>query len=163
MSDYSTEIVNIEKPEETNVILGQSHFIKSVEDIYEAAANAGGGIRFGLAFCEASGPRLVRSAGNDEQLTELAERNAAAIGAGHCFVLLMEDGFPISILNALKTVPEVCSIYCATANPVQVLVAVTDQGRGILGVIDGAPPVGVEKEEDVQTRKEFLRTIGYKT
>lgn len=162
MPDISMEIVSIDKPEETNVIVGQSHFIKTVEDLYEAAANAGGGIRFGLAFCEASGPRLVRHAGNDEDLTELAQTNALAIGAGHCFVLFMEEGFPINILNNIKTVPEVCNIFCATANPVQVLVAKTDQGRGILGVIDGEPPLGIEDDGDIQARKQFLRTIGYK-
>ncbi len=162
MPDIAMEIVSIDKPEETNVIVGQSHFIKTVEDLYEAAANAGGGIRFGLAFCEASGPRLVRHAGNDEDLTELAQKNAMAIGAGHCFVLFMEEGFPINILNNIKTVPEVCNIFCATANPVQVLVAKTDQGRGILGVIDGEPPVGIEDDGDIQARKQFLRTIGYK-
>ncbi len=161
--DFSTEIVSIQKPEETNLILGHSHFIKTVEDLYEATADAGGGIRFGLAFCEASGPQLVRCAGNDEPLIELAQKNALAIGAGHCFVLFMEDGFPINILNNLKAVPEVCSIYCASANPVQVIVAETGQGRGILGVIDGGPPLGIETEEDVQERKQFLRTIGYKT
>ncbi len=163
MADISLQMVSVDKPEETNVILGQSHFIKTVEDLYEATANAGGGIRFGLAFCEASGPRLIRHAGNDDDLTELAQKNAMAIGAGHCFVLFMEEGFPINILNNIKAVPEVCSIFCATANPVQVIIAETEQGRGILGVVDGGSPLGIEDDGDIQARKQFLRTIGYKT
>lgn len=157
------ELVNIEKPEETNLILGQSHFIKTVEDLYEAVTNAGGGIRFGLAFCEASGPRLIRHAGNDQALIHLAVENAEAVGAGHCFILFMEDGFPINVLNNIKGVPEVCGIFCATANPVQVIVGESEQGRGILGVIDGGSPLGVEDDADICERKKLLRTIGYKT
>lgn len=156
------EVVNIEKPENMNMILGQSHFIKSVEDLYEAMANAGGGIKFGIAFLEASGPRLVRSAGNDGELVELAENNALALGTGHAFIIFMEAGFPINVLNNIKMVPEVVNIFCATANPVQVVVAETEQSRGIMGVIDGGPPEGVEGPDDIQARKSFLRQIGYK-
>ena len=156
------EVVNIDKPENLNMILGQSHFIKSVEDLYEAMANAGGAIKFGIAFLEASGPRLVRSAGNDDKLVELAVNNALAIGTGHAFIILMENGFPINVLNNIKMVPEVVNIFCATANPVQVIVAETGQGRGIMGVIDGGSPKGVEGPDDIQTRKSFLRQIGYK-
>ncbi len=162
MAEFDLELVTVDKPEEMNMILGQSHFIKTVEDIYEAVSNVGGGIRFGLAFCEASGPRLVRHTGNDEELIQLAVDNAQKLGAGHCFVLFMQDGFPINILNNIKTVPEVCCIYCATANPVQVLIAETQQGRGIVGVIDGGSPQGVEDTEDVKDRKELLRQLGYK-
>lgn len=156
------EAVRLEKPEGANVILGQAHFIKSVEDLYEAMANAGGGIRFAVAFNEASGPCLVRWAGNDDRLIELARKNALAIGAGHLFVILMEHGYPINVLNAIKQVPEVCRVFCATANPVQVLVATTDQGRGVVGVVDGFPPKGVEGEKEIAERKELLRRIGYK-
>ncbi len=163
MPDYKLDIVQIKKPEEMNMILGQSHFIKTVEDIYEAVANVGGGIEFGLAFCEASGPRLVRHTGNDEELVDLAVQNAHNIGAGHCFILLMENGFPINILNNIKSVPEVCEIFCATANPVQVLVAETEQGRGIAGVIDGSSPQGTETDEDIEERKQLLRQLNYKS
>jgi len=156
------EIVAIEKPENLNIIIGQSHFIKSVEDLYEAMANAGGGIRFGIAFLEASGPCLVRSAGNDEKLTELARKNALKLGTGHAFIIFMENGFPINVLNNIKMVPEVCGIYCATANPVEVIVAKTALGRGIMGVIDGNPPKAIEGPDDVNTRYSFLRKIGYK-
>ncbi|QUL99666.1 MAG: adenosine-specific kinase [Candidatus Fermentithermobacillus carboniphilus] len=156
------EVVAIEKPENLNVIIGQSHFIKSVEDLYEAMANAGGGIKFGIAFLEASGPCLVRFAGNDERLIELAKKNALALGTGHAFIIFMENGFPINVLNNIKAVPEVCRIFCATANPVQVVVAKTDQGRGIVGIIDGNPPKGIEGPEDISTRHSFLRKIGYK-
>ncbi len=156
------EAVSLEKPEGANVILGQAHFIKSVEDLYEAMVNAGGGIRFAVAFNEASGPCLVRWAGNDDRLIELARKNALAIGAGHLFVILMEQGYPINVLNAIKQVPEVCRVFCATANPVQVLVAITDQGRGVVGVVDGFPPKGVEGEKEIAERKELLRRIGYK-
>ncbi|HAF67028.1 MAG: adenosine-specific kinase [Bacillota bacterium] len=156
------EIVNIQNPDNLNMILGQSHFIKSVEDLYEAMANAGGGIKFGIAFLEASGPRLVRSAGNDDKLVELAVNNALALGTGHAFIIFMENGFPINVLNNIKMVPEVVNIFCATANPVQVIVADTEQGRGIMGVIDGGSPLGVEGPEDIQARKDFLRKIGYK-
>lgn len=156
-------LVTIEKPEPVNLILGQTHFIKSVEDIYEALVGAVPGIRFGLAFCEASGACLVRSAGNDEALQALAERNALAIAAGHSFIVFLGEGcYPINVLNAIKAVPEVCRIYCATANPTQVIVAESDQGRGILGVIDGFAPKGVEGPEDIAWRKDLLRTIGYK-
>jgi adenosine/AMP kinase len=156
------EVVNIEKPENLNMILGQSHFIKSVEDLYEAMANAGGGIKFGIAFLEASGPRLVRFAGNDETLVELAKNNALALGTGHAFIVFMENGFPINVLNNIKMVPEVVNIFCASANPVQVIVAETEQGRGIMGVIDGGTPQGVEGPDDIKARKSFLRQIGYK-
>ncbi len=155
--------VTIEKPDELNVILGMSHFIKTVEDIHEALVNTVPGIKFGLAFCEASGPRLVRWTGTDPELIELAQQNAQAIGAGHSFVLFLGQGFyPVNVLNAIKMVPEVCRIFCATANPVQVMVAETAQGRGILGVVDGFSPLGVEGEEEIRKRKELLRAIGYK-
>jgi len=156
------KVVEIEKPEEMNMILGQSHFIKTVEDLHEAIVSTNPGMKFGIAFCESSGPALVRFSGNDEQLTDLAKQNARKLGAGHSFLILMEGGFPINILNTIKTVPEVCRIFCATANPVQVIVAETEQGRGILGVIDGIHTKGIETEEDIQVRKEFLRKIGYK-
>jgi len=155
--------VRIDKPEATNFILGQTHFIKSVEDIHEALVGAVPGIKFGLAFCEASGKRLVRTSGTDAAMIALAERNALALAAGHSFIVFLGDGFyPVNVLNALKMVPEVCRIFCATANPVEVVVAETDQGRGLLGVIDGFPPKGVEGEEDVKWRKDLLRQIGYK-
>lgn len=156
------EVVPIDKPQDLNVIIGQSHFIKSVEDLHEAMTNAGGGIKFGIAFLEASGPCLVRSTGNDEKLTELARKNALKLGTGHAFIIFMENGFPINVLNNIKMVPEVCNIYCATANPVEVVVAKTALGRGIMGVIDGSPPKGVEGPDDVKTRHSFLRKIGYK-
>jgi adenosine/AMP kinase len=156
-------VVAVEKPEATNFVLGQTHFIKSVEDIHEAMVNSVPGIKFGLAFCEASGACLVRSSGTDQALIELARSNALAIGAGHSFILFLGDGyFPVNVLNALKSVPEVCRVFCATANPTQVVVAETEQGRGILGVIDGLSPKGVEGDDDVAWRKEFLRRIGYK-
>ena len=155
--------VNIDKPEETNFILGQSHFIKTVEDIYEALITTVPGIKFGLAFCESSGKCLVRWEGTDPGLTELAKKNALAIGAGHSFIIILGDGFfPVNILNTVKLVPEVCRIFCATANPTQVIVADTGDGRGILGVVDGLKPKGVEGEEDIAWRKGFLRRIGYK-
>lgn len=155
--------VKIDKPEEVNVILGQSHFIKTVEDVHEALVGAVPGIRFGLAFCEASGACLVRASGTDEAMQELACRNALAISAGHSFIVFLADGFyPVNVLNALKQVPEVCRIFCASANPVEVLIAETEQGRGILGVVDGQPPKGVEQEADVAWRKGLLRQIGYK-
>jgi len=156
--------VSIEKPIDTNFILGQSHFIKTVEDIHEILVTSVAGIRFGLAFCEASGKCLIRSSGSDPALVELAEKNALAIGAGHSFILFLGDGFfPINVLNNLKMVPEVCRIFCATANPCQVILAESEQGRGILGVIDGLAPQGIEAEADVIWRKEFLRMIGYKS
>ena len=152
----------VNKPTDMNLIVGQAHFIKTVEDIHEALAGVGPHLRFGVAFCEASGPCLVRRSGNDDHLVELAVRNVETIGAGHSFVVLLEGGYPVSVLNALKQVPEVCGIYCATANPVEILVAETVLGRGIVGVVDGMPPAGVETETDVAERKQLLRTIGYK-
>lgn len=154
--------VKIDKPEDSNVILGQSHFIKTVEDLHEALVNSVPGIRFGLAFCEASGPCLVRASGTDAELKKLAEDNALAIAAGHTFIVIMEEAFPLNVLGAIKTVPEVCLIFCATSNPVEVLIAETGQGRGVLGVIDGFKPQGVETEDDAADRKQFLRKIGYK-
>ncbi len=154
--------VKIENPDGLNLILGQTHFIKSVEDLHEALVTTVPGIKFGLAFNEASGPCLVRKTGTDEKLIDLAVRNAQAIGAGHMFIVFLDGAFPINVLNRIKDVPEVCRIFCATANPVEVIVAQTDQGRGVLGVIDGNSPKGVETDADIQTRKEFLRKIGYK-
>jgi len=157
------KVVKIEKPDEVNIILGMSHFIKTVEDIYEALVTAVPGIKFGLAFCESSGPALVRYAGTDEEMIELAKKNALALSAGHSFIICLAPGFyPINVLNAVKMVPEVCRIFCATANPVEVIIAETEQGRGILGVVDGLKSKGVETEEDIKVRKEFLRKIGYK-
>jgi adenosine/AMP kinase len=157
------QVIQIEKPEPINFILGQSHFVKTVEDIHEAMVNTVPGIKFGLAFCEASGKCLLRFTGNDEAMIELAKKNALAIGAGHSFILFLGDGFfPINVLNTVKNVPEVARIFCATANPTQVLVAETEQGRGIMGVIDGFSPKGVEDEEGKTWRKNFLRMIGYK-
>jgi hypothetical protein len=155
--------VRIEKPEPINFILGQSHFIKTIEDLHEALVSAVPGIKFGAAFCEASGKCLVRWSGTDETMIELARKNALAIGAGHSFIIFLADGFfPINVLNAVKAVPEVARVYCATANPTEVLVAQTEQGRGILGVVDGESPKGIEAEEDIAWRKGFLRKIGYK-
>ncbi len=157
------QTVKIEKPEEINFILGQSHFIKTVEDMHEALVGTVPGISFGLAFCEASGKCLVRWSGTDETMIELAKKNAQAIGAGHSFILFLGEGFyPLNILNAIKNLPEVARIFCATANPTEVLVAQTEQGRGILGVVDGFSPQGVEDEEGISWRKNFLRMIGYK-
>ena len=157
------QTVKIEKPEAINFILGQSHFIKTVEDIHEALVGAVPGIQFGLAFCEASGKCLIRWSGTDEAMTELARQNAQAIGAGHSFILFLGDGFfPVNVLNTIKAIPEVARIFCATANPTEVLVAQTEQGRGILGVVDGFPPNGIEGPEDQAWRKSFLRQIGYK-
>jgi len=155
--------IQIEKPEPINFILGQTHFIKSVEDIHEALVGAVPGIKFGLAFCEASGKCLVRWSGTEPAMIELARKNALAIGAGHSFILFLGEGFfPVNVLNAVKMVPEVCRIFCASANPTQVLIAETTQGRGIVGVVDGLPPKGVEAEPDIEWRKKFLRQIGYK-
>ncbi|MDH4564686.1 adenosine-specific kinase [Pseudomonas sp. BN411] len=155
--------VSIDKPESINFIFGQTHFIKSVEDIHETLVGAVPGIRFGLAFCEASGSCLVRCSGTDDAMLELASSNALAIGAGHSFIIFLGEGFyPVNVLNSLKLVPEVCRIYCATANPTQVILAETDQGRGVLGVVDGFSPRGVEGEEDIAWRKGLLRQIGYK-
>ena len=155
--------VNIDKPEAVNFILGQTHFIKTVEDVHEALVGAVPGIKFGLAFCEASGKCLLRCSGTDAAMLELARKNALALGAGHSFIVFLGEGyFPVNVLNALKLVPEVCRIFCATANPTEVVIAQTQQGRGILGVVDGASPLGVEAEADVTWRKGFLRQIGYK-
>lgn len=157
-----TEVLDIENPESLNLILGQTHFIKSVEDLYEILVTAVPGIKFGLAFCEASGDRLIRKEGTDPKLVDLATRNARKIGAGHSFIIFLRDCFPINVLNQIKNCPEVCRIFCATANPLQVLVAETEKGRGILGVIDGETPLGVEDEKETRDRQEFLTKIGYK-
>lgn len=154
--------VTIDKPADVNCILGQSHFIKTVEDIHEALVTAVPKIKFGLAFCESSGPALVRWSGTDPEMIELAKKNALALSAGHSFIILLKDCYPINVLNVIKNVPEVCTIYCATANPVEVIIAETAQGRGILGVIDGVKTKGIEGEKEIQERKEFLRKIGYK-
>jgi uncharacterized protein len=156
------KIVKIEKPTDTNFILGQSHFIKTVEDIYEAIVSTNPNMKFGLAFCESSGPALARFVGNDQKLIDMAKINAMNIAAGHSFILFMENGFPVNILNTIKMVPEVCNIYCATSNPVEVIIAETEQGRGILGVIDGLKTKGIETEDDIKFRKDLLRKIGYK-
>jgi len=156
------KLIEIKKPEDVNLILGQSHFIKSVEDIYEALVNNAPGIKFGLAFAESSGACKVRIEGNDEELKGLAADNCLAIGAGHSFIILMRNAFPINVLNAVKSIPEVCNIYCATANPLKVVVLDNAQGCGILGVIDGLKPKGIENDADIIWRKEFLRKIGYK-
>ncbi len=154
--------VKIQKPDEVNFILGQSHFIKTVEDLHEALVTAVPRLKFGLAFCESSWPALVRWSGTDPEMVELAKQNAFALSAGHCFIVFLRDAFPINVLNAVKSVPEVCGIYCATANPVEVVLAETDQGRGILGVIDGLKSKGVEGEAEIAERKELLRRFGYK-
>jgi len=156
------KIVKIEAPKECNLILGTSHFIKSVEDLHEAMVNSASGISLGIGFCESSGPCLVRGSGNDEGLVKQAVDSALAVGAGHSFVIFLKNAYPINVLNAVKSVPEVCTIHCATANPVEVIVAETEQGRGILGVVDGFKPKGVETEKDIADRKSFLRKIGYK-
>jgi len=156
------KLIQIENPEELNLILGMSHFIKTVEDLHEALVTAVPNIKFGLAFCEASGPRLVRFSGTDQALTSLAQKNALNIGAGHSFIIIMKDVFPINILKTVLQVPEVCHVFCATANPVQIVVAESEQGRGIMGVIDGSSPLGIESEADIAHRKSFLRKIGYK-
>ena len=156
------KVVKLEYPEEVNIILGQSHFIKTAEDLYEIMVSSVPGVKFGLAFNEASSVCLIRAEGNDHKLKSLAISNIREIGAGHAFIIIMENAFPINVLNAIKQCPEVCRIFCATANPVEVIVAETEQGRGILGVIDGFSPKGVEKEEDIEIRKRFLRTINYK-
>lgn len=156
------EIVPLPQREGVNVIVGQSHFIKTVEDLHEAIVGVGAGIRFGVAFCEASGARLVRCTGNDHELTRWAAADAESIGAGHSFVVLLRDGFPVNVLNPIKAIPEVCTVFCASANPIQLIVAVTDLGRGIVAVIDGQPPVGVETDADRRDRHALLRSIGYK-
>lgn len=162
MASIELHAVAVDKPDDLNVIIGQSHFIKTVEDLHEAMVGTSPHLQFGIAFCEASGPRLVRRSGNDDELVELATRAALAIGAGHSFVVFLRNGFPVNVLNQIKQVPEVCRVFCATANAVQVLVAATDAGRGIIGVIDGEPPLGVETPGDVADRKALLRVIGYK-
>jgi hypothetical protein len=154
--------VSIEKPADMNFILGQSHFIKTVEDLYEAIVQTAPQMKFGIGFCESSGPALVRFAGNDPPLIELAQKNALALSCGHTFIIFMQGGFPINVLNTVKSVPEVCQVFCATANAVEVIVAESEQGRGILGVIDGVKTCGIETDADIQFRKEFLRKIGYK-
>lgn len=156
------KIVDIDTPKDCNVIIGQAHFIKSVEDLYETLAESGTALKFGIAFCESSGKRLVRSDGNDEELKMAAEAEALKMGAGHVFIILLRSGYPINVLNRIKNVSEVCSIYAATANPIQVVIAETDKGRGVVGVIDGSTPLGIENEEDKKERTEFLRKIGYK-
>jgi adenosine/AMP kinase len=162
-TEITLKVVAIEKSDEMNFILGQTHFIKSVEDIHEAMVNAVPGAKFGLAFCEASGPCLVRASGTDDALVELAAKNALALSAGHSFIIMLGEGlFPVNFLNAVKAVPEVCRIFCATANPTQVILAETEQGHSILGVVDGFLTKGLETEEDVKKRKDFLRMIGYK-
>jgi len=157
-----TRVVKIEKPDEANIILGQSHFIKTAEDIYEALVNSVPGIKFGIAFCESSGPCLVRSEGTDEGLKKFAEKNALNLSCGHSFIVILQNAYPVNVLKAIKDVPEVCSIYCATANNVEVIIGETPQGRGILGVVDGLKTKGVETEKDKRARKDFLRKIGYK-
>ncbi len=156
------EVVPITKPDDLNVIVGQAHFVKTVDDLHEALVGISPHLKFGVAFCEASGPRLVRRSGNDDVLVDLAVRGALDIGAGHSFVIMLDHGFPLNVLNAVKAVPEVCGIVAATANPLQVVVAVTDLGRGVVGVIDGGSPLGVETPDDVADRRELLRVIGYK-
>ena len=156
------KIVKIKKPDDVNIILGQSHFIKTVEDLYETLVASAPSIKFGFAFCESSGACKVRSEGNSQELKQLAEAGANEIGAGHSFLICMKEAYPINVLNAIKNIPEVCSIFCATANPVDVIIAETDSGRGILGVIDGLKPKGIENKEDIAWRKDLLRKIGYK-
>ena len=157
-----TKVVKIEMPKDANVIIGQAHFVKTVEDIYEALVNSVPNIKFGVGFCEASGPCLVRCEGNDDGLKKIAAKNALDIGAGHSFIVIMQNAYPINVLKAIKDVPEVCSIYCATANNVEIIVSETEQGKGILGVVDGSAPKGTENEEEAGKRKELLRKIGYK-
>uniref|UniRef100_A0A7V3ZUD7 Adenosine monophosphate-protein transferase n=1 Tax=candidate division WOR-3 bacterium TaxID=2052148 RepID=A0A7V3ZUD7_UNCW3 len=156
------KIIEVKKPAEVNVILGQSHFIKTIEDLYEVIVSTNPQAKFGIAFCESSGPCLVRSEGNDEDLKKLAIENALNIGAGHSFIIFLKDAYPINILNGIKQVCEVCNLYAATANPLKVIIVDDGEGRGILGVIDGFKPKGVEKEEDIEKRKKFLREIKYK-
>ncbi|MEA5534441.1 adenosine-specific kinase [Crocosphaera sp. XPORK-15E] len=156
------KIIPLEIPEESNLILGQSHFIKTVEDLYEVMVGISSQVKFGIAFCEASGPRLIRFTGNNEALQTIAVKNAQLIAAGHSFIIMLKDAFPLNFLNSIKQCPEVCRIYCATANPVQVIIAETEQGRGILGVIDGYSPLGIEGEKDIKDRQEILRKFGYK-
>ncbi len=154
--------IRLSVPEDCNIIVGQSHFIKTIEDLYESVITGCPHSKFGIAFCEASGPCLIRVDGNDQELKKTAAENAISMGAGHTFVILLKDAFPINILNAIKACSDVCHVFCATANPLEVIVAETDQGRGVLGVVDGLSPKGVETEGDVKARKEFLRKVGYK-
>jgi len=156
------KILRIEVPRECNVILGMAHFIKTVEDLYEALINSVPNIKFGIGFCESSGPCLVRCEGNDEELENLVAHQALELGCGHCFIIFLKSAYPINVLDKIKQVPEVCSIHAATANPLEVLVAETEQGRGILGIIDGSKSKGIETEKDVKARKDFLRKVGYK-
>jgi len=166
MEDIKLKTINIEKPEDMNFILGQTHFIKTVEDVYEVMVNSVPNAKFGIAFCEASGACKIRSEGNDADLKKLAEKNAANIGAGHTFIVFMKDCFPLNVLNSIKNIPEVCSIYCATANPTKIVICESklgnETGRGILGAIDGFIPKGIENKEEINWRKKFLRDIGYK-
>ena len=158
----TVKTIALKKPDDVNIILGHTHFIKSVEDLYEAIVQTAPSMQFGIAFSEASGPALVRYVGNNDELTELAQANVLELAAGHTFLIMLRNGFPINILNAIKMVPEVCRIFCATANPVEVVLGETAQGRAILGVVDGVSPTGVETEENIAERKSFLRAIGYK-
>jgi len=156
------KIIKIEKPDELNFILGQSHFIKTVEDLHEVLVSTVPGIKFGLAFCESSGPRLIRFSGNDTELIKLAQTNAQNIGAGHSFIIFIENAFPVNLLPAIKNIPEICNIFCATANPASIIIGEVGEGRAILGVVDGETPLGIENEKEIKERKEFLRKIGYK-
>ena len=160
--NFRTKVVPVEIPSDANVIFGMTHFIKTVEDLYEALVTSSPTVKFGIAFCEASQQRLIRTDGNDEDMVEMAAKAAFDVGCGHSFFIYLRDGFPINVLNQIKNVPEVCRIFCATANPLQVIVAETQQGRGVLGVVDGETPMGVETEENKKERIEFLRRIGYK-
>ena len=162
MTGMDLLVVPVDNPEGLNVIWGQSHFIKTVEDLHEALVGATPQIRFGIAFCEASGPRLVRCSGNDDGLVKLAADNALRVGAGHCFVVFLREAFPVNVLNAIKQVPEVCRIFCATSNPVSVVIGASEEARAILGVFDGSSPLGIETDADVAERKALLRSIGYK-
>lgn len=161
-SNYKEHVVKVDIPEGLNVIFGMSHFIKTVEDLYEALVTSSPGLKFGIAFCEASQQRLVRTDGNDAELIEMAAKAAFDVGCGHTFFIYMAEGFPINVLGRVKAVEEVCRVFCATANPLQVIVAATDLGRGVLGVIDGQTPLGIENDEDKEIRRDFLRKIGYK-
>lgn len=161
-SEMELEVVKVNKPEDLNIIIGQTHFIKTVEDLYEVLVGTVPQLKFGLAFCESSGKCLVRAEGNNEELKKIAIDNALRIGCGHTFFIILKDAYPINVLNQIKNVAEVCHIFCATANSVEIIIAKTQQGRGILGVVDGASPKGVETEEDIKWRKELLRKIGYK-
>ena len=160
--DIKIEVIDICKPDDVNVIIGQAHFIKAVEDIYEVLISSVPGIKFGTAFCEASGKCLIRVEGNDEKLREISADNASRVASGHVFIIALRQAYPINVLNAVKNIPEVCRVFCASANPLQVLVGVSKQGRGVVGVIDGFPPKGVEEESDIAWRKNLLRDIGYK-